>query len=137
MRRIRRAIERSRMSAVMDQRGGWRGARASRWKPSRPGVGSSARFTEICRVRHFYEQISEQHQLKLSYNWAVLDAAGSRGGGQNNWPCRKYPAACERRPLVGMLVRIWTPPPMSGPRAVNYQPKVTPQLSSESHPLRG
>jgi truncated hemoglobin YjbI len=64
MRRIRRAIEHGGMSAVMDQRGG-----RSRRKRILP-----ATIAMLCRlkgevypdfsVRHFYEQVSEKHQLK-------------------------------------------------------------------------
>ncbi len=78
MRRIRRAIERHGMSAVMDQRGG---------RPRRKRVTAQT-LREICRLkramyvdfsmRHFYERLTEQHGIAVSYTYVrqVLQEAG-------------------------------------------------------------
>jgi transposase len=78
MRRIRRAIERHGMSAVMDQRGG---------RPRRKRVRAQT-LREICRLkrgmyvdfsmRHFYERLTEQHGIAVSYTYVrqVLQEAG-------------------------------------------------------------
>jgi transposase len=105
MRRIRRAIERHGMSAVMDQRGG-------RPRRKRISAGTIAMLVRLKRdiypnfsLRHFYEQVTEKHQLKVSYNWlrlmlqeaGVVEAQPGRG---------KYRRRRERRPMVGMLVHL-------------------------------
>jgi transposase len=105
MRRIRRAIERAGISAVMDQRGG---------RPRRKRVAPQT-VRELCRlkrevyadfsVRHFYERITEQHGMELSYTFTLqtlqeaelVEKEPGRG---------KYRRRRERRPLVGMLVHL-------------------------------
>jgi transposase len=67
MRRIRRALERGGISAVMDQRGG---------RPRRKRIAPQT-VRELCRlkqevhpdfsVRHFYERLTEQRGIKVSY----------------------------------------------------------------------
>jgi len=105
MRRIRRAIERHGMSAVMDQRGG-------RPRRKRISAGTIAMLVRLKRdiypdfsLRHFYEQVTEKYQLKVSYNWVrlMLQEAGvvAREPGRGQYRRKR-----ERRPLVGMLVHL-------------------------------
>lgn len=105
MRRIRRAIEQRGMSAVMDQRGG-------RPRRKRISAGTIAMLVRLKRdiyadfsLRHFYEQVTQKHQLKVSYNWLrlMLQEAGvvEREPGRG-----KYRRRRERRPMVGMLVHL-------------------------------
>jgi transposase len=104
MRRVRRAVEEHGMEAVLDQRAGARGGGASRPPPSllcRPKRDVYADFS----VRHFYERVTEKHQVKVSYNWLrrMLQEAGVAA----KEPARgKYRRRRERRPLVGMLVHL-------------------------------
>lgn len=65
MRHIRRAIESRGMSAVMDQRGG-------RPRRKRVSAGTIAMLVRLKRdvypdfsLRHFYEQVTEKHQIKV------------------------------------------------------------------------
>jgi hypothetical protein len=105
MRRIRRGLEQHGMSAVMDQRGG-------RPRRKRIKAGTVELLIRLKRdvyadfsVRHFYEQVTEKHQVKVSYNWlrlmlqeaAVVEKEPARG---------KYRRRRERRPMVGMLVHL-------------------------------
>jgi transposase len=105
MLRIRRAIEHSGMSAVMDQRGG---------RPRRKRI-TAATIAMLCQLkrevypdfslRHFYEQVSEKHQVKVSYNWLRLML--QEAGVVEKEPARgKYRRRRERRPMVGMLVHL-------------------------------
>ena len=105
MRRIRHAIETRGMSAVMDQRGG-------RPRRKRISAGTIAMLVRLKRdvypdfsLRHFYEQVTEKHQLKVSYNWMrlMLQEAGvvEREPGRGQYRRRR-----ERRPMVGMLVHL-------------------------------
>src|SRR5262249_40637989 len=105
MRRIRRGYERWGMSAVMDQRDG-------RPRRKRISVGT---IEMLCRlnhevyadfsVRHFFEQVSEKHQVKVSYNWLRLML--QEAGVVEKEPARgKYRRWRERRPMVGMLVHL-------------------------------
>src|SRR5579872_6794485 len=78
MRRIRRQVEQFGMSVVLDQRG----------KRPRRRLIKAATIEMLIRLkrdvypdfslRHFYEQVSEKHQVKVSYNWLrlMLQAAG-------------------------------------------------------------
>lgn len=105
MRRIRRAVERHGMSAVMDQRGG---------RPRRKRV-TAQMLREICQLkrgmyadfsmRHFYERLTEQHGIAVSYTYVrqVLQEAGivEKEPGRGRYRRRR-----ERRPLVGMLVHL-------------------------------
>jgi transposase len=105
MRRIRRAIERSGMSAVMDQRGG---------RPRRKRITPET-IRELCRlkhdvypdfsIRHFYERVTEQHGIAVSYTYTrqVLQDAGivEKEPGRGRYRRRR-----ERRPMVGMLVHL-------------------------------
>jgi transposase len=109
MRRIRRAIQRHGVSAVMDQRGG---------RPRRKRVTAQT-LTEICQLkramnadfsmRHFYERSTERHGIAVSYTYVrqVLQEAGvvKKESGRGRYRRRR-----ERRPLVGMLVHLdaWT-----------------------------
>ena len=105
MRRVRRKVESWGISAVMDQRGG---------RPRRKRIKAGT-IELLCRlkrdvyadfsVRHFYEHITEKHQVKVSYNWLrlmlqeaeVVEKEPARG---------KYRRRRERRPMVGMLVHL-------------------------------
>ncbi len=105
MRRIRRGYERWGISAVMDQRGG-------RPRRKRIAVGTIAMLCRLKRevyadfsVRHFFEQVSEKHQVKVSYNWMRLML--QEAGVVEREPARgKHRRRRERRPLVGMLVHL-------------------------------
>lgn len=105
MRRIKRAIERSGWSAVMDQRGG---------RPRRKRIEPHT-IAEICRlkrevyedfsIQHFYEQLAARHAIKVSYSFSrmvlqdagVVEKAPKRG---------TYRRRRERRAMVGMLVHL-------------------------------
>ena len=87
VRRIRRAVERHGMEALIDQRGG---------RPRRKWIKAGT-IAMLCRlkrdiygdfsVQHFYEQVTEKHGVKVSYNWLrlMLQEAG--------WWRRNPPAA--------------------------------------------
>jgi hypothetical protein len=106
MRRIRRVVERHGMEAVLERRGG-RTVRRRRIK--------AATIELLCRlkrdvygdfsVRHFYEQVTEKHRVKVSYNWLRLML--QEAGVVEKEPARgKYRRRRERRPMVGMLVHL-------------------------------
>ena len=105
MRRLRRKVECWGMSAVMDQRGG-------RPRRKRIKAGTIERLCRLKRdvyadfsVRHFYEQVTEQHGLKVSYNWLRLML--QEAGVVQKEPTRgKYRRQRERRPMVGMLIHL-------------------------------
>jgi transposase len=105
MRRMRRGYERWGMSAVMDQRGG-------RPRRKRISVGTIEMLCRLKRevyadfsVRHFFEQVSEKHQVKVSYNWLRLML--QEAGVVEREPARgQYRRRRERRPMVGMLVHL-------------------------------
>lgn len=105
MRRIKRAVERHGMSAVMDQRGG-------RPRRKRIKAGTIALLIRLKRevygdfsVRHFYEQISERHGVRVSYNWLRLML--QEAGAVEKEPARgQYRRRRERRPMAGMLVHL-------------------------------
>jgi hypothetical protein len=98
-------IERNGMSAVMDQRGG---------RPRRKRVAAQT-LREICRLkreiyadfsmRHFYERLTEQHGVAVSYTYVrqVLQEARivHKEPGRGRYRRRR-----ERRPMVGMLVHL-------------------------------
>jgi transposase len=105
LRRIRREIEQHGMEAVMDHRGG-------RPRRKRIKVGTIALLCQLKRelypdfsVQHFYEQVSEKHGVKVSYNWLrlMLQEAGvvEKEPGRGQYRRRR-----ERRPMVGMLVHL-------------------------------
>src|SRR6516225_4197695 len=105
LRRIRRRYERWGLSAVMDQRGG---------RPRRKRIksGTVELLIRLKRdvyadfsVRHFYEQVTEKHGVKVSYNWLRLML--QEAGLVEREPARgKYRRRRERRPMVGMLVHL-------------------------------
>jgi len=105
MRRIRRGYERWGLSAVMDQRGG-------RPRRKRISVGTIEMLCRLKRevyadfsVRHFFEQVREKHQVKVSYNWLRLML--QEAGVVEREPARgQYRRRRERRPMVGMLVHL-------------------------------
>ena len=105
LRRIRRRYERWGLSAVMDQRGG-------RPRRKRIKAGTVELLIRLKRdlyadfsVRHFYEQVTEKHQVKVSYNWLRLML--QEAGVVEKEPARgKYRRWRERRPMVGMLVHL-------------------------------
>jgi len=79
-RRLRYRIEQFGMSARRDQRG-------KRPRRKRISPGTIAMLIRLkrdiypdCSLRHFYAQVTEKHQLKVSYNWLRLMLAGGRGG---------------------------------------------------------
>jgi transposase len=105
LRRIRREIEQHGMEAVMDHRGG-------RPRRKRIKVGTIALLCRLKRdlypdfsVQHFYEQVTEKHAVKVSYNWLrlMLQEAGvvEKEAGRGQYRRRR-----ERRPMVGMLVHL-------------------------------
>jgi hypothetical protein len=81
LRRIRRGYQRSGISAVMDQ-----GAGRPRCKRIKGTVELLIRLKRDVypdfSVRHFYEQVTEKHQVKVSYNWLRLMLQESRRGGE-------------------------------------------------------
>jgi transposase len=105
VRRIRKAVECHGMEAVLDQRGG---------RPRRRRIKAGT-IELLCRlkrdlyqdfsVRHFYEHVSEKHQLKVSYNWLRL-MLQEAGVVQKEAARGKYRRRRERRPMVGMLVHL-------------------------------
>jgi len=105
MRRIRRAIEQYGMEAVLAQRRG-------RPRRRRIRAGTIELLIRLKRdlyadfsVRHFYEQVTEKHQVKVSYNWLRLML--QEAGVVEKEPARgKYRRWRERRPMVGMLVHL-------------------------------
>src|SRR5271167_551794 len=105
MRRIRYRIEQFGMSAVMDQRG-------RRPRRQRISTGTIAMLVRLKRdiypdfsVRHFYEQVTAKHQLKVSYNWMRLML--QEAGVVEKEPARgKYRRRRERCPMVGMRVHL-------------------------------
>lgn len=105
MQRIRWRVEHYGLDAVMDQRGG---------RPRRKRIKAGT-IELLCRLkrdvyadfslRHFYEQVSEKHGVKVSYNWLRLML--QEAGVVAKEPARgKYRRQRERRPLVGMLVHL-------------------------------
>ena len=105
MRRLRRRVGCWGMSAVMDQRGG---------RPRRKRMKAGT-IEFLCRLkrdiypdfslRHFYEQVTERHGVKVSYNWLRLML--QEAGVVEKEPARgKYRRQRERRPMVGMLVHL-------------------------------
>jgi len=105
MRRIRWRVEHDGLDAVMDQRGG---------RPRRKRIKAGT-IELLCRLkrdvypdfslRHFYEQVSEKHGVKVSYNWLRLML--QEAGVVAKEPARgKYRRQRERRPMVGMLVHL-------------------------------
>jgi transposase len=105
MRRLRRKVEQWGMSAVMDQRGG---------RPRRKRIKAGT-IELLCRLKrdvypdfslqHFYEHVSEQHGVKVSYNWLRLML--QEAGIVEREPARgKYRRWRERRPMTGMLVHL-------------------------------
>jgi transposase len=105
MRRIRWRVEHYGMDAVMDQRGG---------RPRRKRIKAGT-IELLCRLkhdvypdfslRHFYEHVTENHGVKVSYNWLRLML--QEAGVVQQEPARgKYRRQRERRPMVGMLVHL-------------------------------
>src|SRR5205807_9304588 len=105
MRRLRYKVKRWGISAVMDQRGG---------RPRRKRIKAGT-IELLCRLkrdvyadfslRHFYEHVSEKHDVKVSYNWLRLML--QEAGAVEKEPARgKYRRKRERRPMIGMLVHL-------------------------------
>jgi transposase len=116
LRRLKAIYERTGYDGLVDQRGR---------KPRRKRV-PVATIRTLCRlrreryfdfsIRHFWERVTEQHGLAVSYTWTriVLQAAGLAPKA----PARgKYRRKRERRPMVGMLIHLdasthaWLPGP--------------------------
>src|SRR6516165_5746933 len=105
MRRVRRVIERYGMEAVLAQPRG-------RTRRRRIRAGTIELLIRLKRdvytdfsVRHFYEHVTEKHQVKVSYNWLRLML--QEAGVVEKEPARgKYRRRRERRPMVGMLVHL-------------------------------
>ena len=98
MRRVRRVIERSGMEAVLAQPRG-------RTRRRRIRAGTIELLIRLKRdvytdfsVRHFYEHITEKHQVKVSYNWLRLML--QEAGVVERQPARGKPAAA-RAPTDG------------------------------------
>lgn len=82
MRRMRQAIERGGMSAVMDQRGG---------RPRRKRIAVQT-IREMCRlkrevyphfsIRHFYELLAERHRIAVSSHLYARSVTGGRDRGE-------------------------------------------------------
>lgn len=105
MRRIRWRVEHYGLDAVMDQRGG---------RPRRKRIKAGT-IELLCRLKrdvyadftlqHFYEHVTEQHGVKVSYNWLRLML--QEAGVVEKEPARgKYRRQRERRPLIGMLIHL-------------------------------
>src|SRR5205823_11085738 len=105
MRRIRWRVEHYGLDAVMDQRGG---------RPRRKRIKAGT-IELLCRLKrdvyadftlqHFYEHVTEQHGVKVSYNWLRLML--QEAGVVQKEPARgKYRRQRERRPMVGMLIHL-------------------------------
>jgi transposase len=105
MRRIRWRVEHYGQDAVMDQRGG---------RPRRKRIKAGT-IELLCRLKrdvypdfslqHFYEHVTEKHQVKVSYNWLRLML--QEAGIVEREPARgTYRRRRERRPMVGMLVHL-------------------------------
>jgi hypothetical protein len=57
-------------------------------------------------VRHFYEQVTEKHRVKVSYNWLRLML--QEAGVVEKEPARgKYRRGRERPTMVGMLAALY------------------------------
>src|SRR5438445_8904356 len=92
MRRLRRKVERWGMSAVMDQRGG---------RPWRKRIKAGT-IELLCRLkrdvyadfslRHFYEHVTEKHDVEVSYNWLRLVLQEAPAGEQEPAPGKYRPA---------------------------------------------
>ena len=105
MRRIRWTVEHYGLNAVMDQRGG---------RPRRKRIKAGT-IELLCRLKrevypdfslqHFYEHVTEQHGIQVSYNWLRLML--QEAGIVEREPARgKYRRRRERRPMTGMLVHL-------------------------------
>ena len=106
MRRIRRVVEHYGMEAVLQRRGG-RTTQRRRIKAATIEllVRLKRDVYPDFSVRHFYEQVSEKHQVKVSYNWLRLML--QEAGVVEKEPARgTYRRRRERRPMVGMLVHL-------------------------------
>jgi len=105
MRRIKRKVEQFGMSAVMDQRGKRPRRRLIRTATIEMLIRLKRDVYPDFSLRHFYEQVSEKHQVKVSYNWMrlMLQAAEvvEREPGRG-----RYRRKRERRPMVGMMVHL-------------------------------
>jgi hypothetical protein len=105
MRRLKTIYERDGYWGLVDGRGG---------TPRRKRV-PVATIRQLCQLRrerypdfsiqHFWEQVTENHGLALSYTWTrlTLQAAGLAPKAKARG---KYRRKRERRPLVGMLVHL-------------------------------
>lgn len=105
MRRLKERYVRRGYDGLVDQRGGTP-------RRKRIAVATIEKICELKRqrypdfsVQHFWEKVSEEHQIDIGYTWLklTLQAAGlaekSPGRGQ-------YRRRRERRPLCGMLVHL-------------------------------
>ena len=103
MRRIRQRYEEYEMDGLRDGRaGGHRRKRTPLETIERLCKLRRERYADFS-VKHFHEQITEKHGLRISYTWTkqVLFAhkLAERSSGRG-----KYRRKRERRPMVGMLV---------------------------------
>jgi transposase len=104
LRRLRCKVERWGISPVMDQRGG---------RPRRKRIKAGT-IELLCRLkrdvyadfslRHFYEQVTEKHGVKVSYNWLRLML--QEAGLVQKEPAGQYRRRREGRPPAGMLVHL-------------------------------
>lgn len=105
MRRLKERYERDGYDGLRDCRGG---------KPRRKRIPVET-IAKICRlkeekyadfsVQHFYEQITEKHDIKISYTWTLL-ALQEAGLVEKNAARGKYRRRRDRRPMTGMLLHL-------------------------------
>ena len=105
MRRIRWTVEHYGLNAVMDQRGG---------RPRRKRIKAGT-IELLCRLKrevypdfslqHFYEHVTEQHGIQVTYNWLrlMLQEAGIV---EREPAYGKYWRPRERRPMIGIVVHL-------------------------------
>lgn len=105
MHRIKIGYEKHGFDALQDHRGG---------KPRRKRIplGTVEKLLELRKrtyvdfsVRHFWEQATERHGLKLSYTWTLLTLQAA--GLAEKAPARgRYRRRRERRPMRGMMLHL-------------------------------
>jgi|JRYF01.1.fsa_nt_gb transposase len=105
MRRLKERYEEFGYDGLVDHRGG-------RPRRKRVSLETIEKICELKRTRyadfsvqHFWEKLTEQHEVKISYTWTklTLQAAGL----VEKYPARgKYRRKRERRPMIGMMVHL-------------------------------
>jgi len=105
MRRLKERYERDGYDGLRDCRGG---------KPRRKRIPVET-IAKICQlkeskyadfsVQHFYEQITEKHDFKISYTWTLL-ALQEAGLVEKTAGRGRYRRRRDRRPMTGMLLHL-------------------------------